>query len=299
MGLAHRLCIDVFREMNVIQEGHSFRVRVSSYEVYDESLRDLLSSNKSASSSSDRLTDMSCMDVTGVSHFESILEEAYMRRRHPVDAGRLSSRKPNPHAHSILSVQVEVTDTASLEQRFGRITVLQPASSDVSQRGVSGLDASRQVVRVRQSLTALGDIMMSVATRQSFIPYRNSFLTNILRDSMDAKSRILLVVCVKPGMQDYSSALKTLQFGSKIRACRLKAQLPVHTQQLESSFTGESGRSSSRGRRTPTSAASPSSFSGRSNGASTPRDLRNSVRRLEAETRQPEVVRVRVTPGRR
>lgn len=47
-----------------------------------------------------------------------------------------------------------------------------------------GVEASREILRVRKSLLSLQDVLLAVVNRHSHIPHRNAFLTNVLRDSL-------------------------------------------------------------------------------------------------------------------
>ena len=56
-GLVDRLSLTVFREMSTLKD-HTFRVRLSAFEVYDEQLRDLLSLPNLQTSATTSLTGM-------------------------------------------------------------------------------------------------------------------------------------------------------------------------------------------------------------------------------------------------
>lgn len=89
---------------------------------------------------------------------------------------------------SVYRIQVEVTNAESLQQKFGRLTVVDLAAADSGLRGTSGVDVSREVLRVRKSLLSLQEVLLAITNKNSHIPHRNSFLTTTLRDALGTLS---------------------------------------------------------------------------------------------------------------
>ena len=52
-------------------------------------------------------------------------------------------------------------------------------------------------------------------TRNSFIPYRNSVLTNMLRDSLGGNCRSCFVMAISPEMQHFEESVATCRFGQR------------------------------------------------------------------------------------
>lgn len=58
----------------------------------------------------------------------------------------------------------------------------------------------------------------------TFIPYRNSPLTKILRSSLGGNSRTAIILCVNPCLSQFEQTLSTLRFGLNAK----KIQNKVH-----------------------------------------------------------------------
>lgn len=66
--------------------------------------------------------------------------------------------------------------------------------------GKSGAEGSRlrEAQHINKSLSALGDVIAALRSRQGHVPFRNSKLTYLLQDSLSGDSKTLMVVQVRP-----------------------------------------------------------------------------------------------------
>lgn len=65
--------------------------------------------------------------------------------------------------------------------------------------GKSGAEGSRlrEAQHINKSLSALGDVIAALRSRQGHVPFRNSKLTYLLQDSLSGDSKTLMVVQVR------------------------------------------------------------------------------------------------------
>lgn len=77
------------------------------------------------------------------------------------------------HTHSLVSLLVECTDVATGVSTAGKITFMDLAGSErVVSAGAAG-EALRESQSIDQSLSALGDVIAALTSRQKHVPYRN------------------------------------------------------------------------------------------------------------------------------
>ena len=59
------------------------------------------------------------------------------------------------------------------------------------------------------------------------MPYRNSKLTRVLKDSLDEASNVALIICISPSVESYKETLSTLQFADRAKRAVLDGRHPI------------------------------------------------------------------------
>ncbi|GAB2211497.1 hypothetical protein Drorol1_Dr00024812 [Drosera rotundifolia] len=90
------------------------------------------------------------------------------------------------------------------------------------------LDEGRSI---NLSLSALGDVIAALRTRRSHVPYRNSKLTQILRDSFGDGSKVLMLVHASPCDQDIGETICSFSFAKRARAIESNQELSKEMKQ--------------------------------------------------------------------
>ncbi len=72
---------------------------------------------------------------------------------------------------------------------------------------------------INKSLSALGNVISSLVGKNSHVPYRESKLTHLLKDSLGGDSKTLMFCNCNP--LNYWETLSSLQFASRVRAVEL------------------------------------------------------------------------------
>ncbi|KAE9462345.1 hypothetical protein C3L33_05729, partial [Rhododendron williamsianum] len=74
---------------------------------------------------------------------------------------------------------------------------------------------------INLSLSALGDVINALHRKNSHIPYRNSKLTQVLKDSLGEDSKTLMLVHVSPKEEDLCETMCSLNFATRARSIHL------------------------------------------------------------------------------
>lgn len=73
---------------------------------------------------------------------------------------------------------------------------------------------------INKSLLALGNcinILSDKAKVGSFVPYRDSKLTRLLKDSLGGNTKTIMIACVSPCYTAYEETVNTLKYASRAR----------------------------------------------------------------------------------
>ncbi|XP_058398423.1 kinesin-like protein KIF7 isoform X7 [Diceros bicornis minor] len=213
-------------------------VHVSYLEVYKEEFRDLLEVGTASRDiqlrEDDRGNVVLCgvkeVDVEGLDEVLSLLEMGNAARHtgathlnhvssrsHTVftvtleQRGRAPSRLPRPAAGQLLLSKFHFVDLAGSER--------------VLKTGSTG-ERLKESIQINSSLLALGNVISALGDPQrrgSHIPYRDSKITRILKDSLGGNAKTVMIACVSPSSSDFDETLNTLNYASRAQNIRNRA----------------------------------------------------------------------------
>ncbi|XP_074151240.1 kinesin-like protein KIF7 [Sminthopsis crassicaudata] len=234
-----------------------YTVRVSYLEVYKEEFRDLLEVGTASRDIQLREDDKGNVVLCGVKEVEvegldevlSLLEVGNAARHTgATHINRLSSR-----SHTIFTVTMEQRRGAG---RLPRLPSVGPVSSQllsskfhfvdlagserVLKTGSTG-ERLKESIQINSSLLALGNVISALGDphrKGSHIPYRDSKITRILKDSLGGNAKTVMIACISPSSSDFDETLNTLNYASRAQNIRNCARVncrrePEHVEELQ------------------------------------------------------------------
>jgi len=115
-------------------------------------------------------------------------------------------------------------------------------ASQTKNRGLLFVEGSN----INKSLLALGNCINSLAssTPKSHIPYRNSKLTRLLKDSLGGNCKTVMIANVSPSILSYEDTHKTLEYANRAKAIKTKVSrtyvdIDTHVTQVVSVLRAE------------------------------------------------------------
>lgn len=203
-------------------------VKCSFIEVYNENLRDLLAPEGRDFPLDLREDPGKGICVCGVfeTEAESMDEVMELLRRgnahrttEPTAMNVTSSR-----SHAVLQITVEQKDPVSQEVMLGKLSMIDLAGSErasqTDNRGVRLLEGAN----INRSLLALGNCINALASGCSFVPYRDSKLTRLLKDSLGGSCRTVMMANISPNHVTYEDTLNTLKYANRAKNIRITAR---------------------------------------------------------------------------
>lgn len=111
------------------------------------------------------------------------------------------------------------TDSEGKVHRSKLCLVDLAGSQKVSKTRATG-DTLEQAKKINLSLSCLGNVIHSLTTGSDHIPYRDSKLTRILKNSLSGKYRTSIITTCSLSKQDRAQTISTMKFA--IRAKKIK-----------------------------------------------------------------------------
>ncbi|XWS64476.1 hypothetical protein CRYUN_Cryun05aG0007200 [Craigia yunnanensis] len=221
LGVNYRALSDLFLLSNQRKETISYDISVQMLEIYNEQVRDLLSTNEIRNSSQNGINvpDASLVHVS--STFDVINLMNLGQKNRAVSATAMNDR--SSRSHSCLTVHVQGKDLTSGNILRGSMHLVDLAGSErVDKSEVTG-DRLKEAQHINKSLSALGDVISSLASKNSHVPYRNSKLTQLLQDSLGGQAKTLMFVHIAPEYEALGETISTLKFAERVATVELGA----------------------------------------------------------------------------
>ncbi|NXW56610.1 KI18A protein, partial [Eurystomus gularis] len=226
-------CIDQIKEDKICD------IAVSYLEVYNEQIRDLLVNSGPLAVREDAQKGVVVQGLT--LHQPKSAEEILQmldygnknRTQHPTDVNASSSR-----SHAVFQIYLRQQDkTASINQnvRVAKMSLIDLAGSERASATNAKGARFREGTNINRSLLALGNVINALAdpkSKKQHIPYRNSKLTRLLKDSLGGNCRTIMIAAVSPSSMFYDDTYNTLKYAN--RAKDIKSSLKSNVVSLDS-----------------------------------------------------------------
>lgn len=225
-GLNVSVLRELFRLKDARRADVETRLTIMVTEIYNEMIKDLLGGKSTLKKSldvkinSDGSTTVPGLTETAVDTVEEVLkcmEQAQANRTTmQTDMNDESSR-----SHSIVQVKTVCIHKKDKKEFVGKINLIDLAGSEnTNKSGVTG-QGMKEAQNINKSLSALGDVISSLISKSGHIPYRNSKLTMMLKDSLGGDSKTLMIVQSSPAQTNVTETLSSLNFASRARNVEL------------------------------------------------------------------------------
>ncbi|XP_014508699.1 kinesin-like protein KIN-14J isoform X2 [Vigna radiata var. radiata] len=227
-GVNYRALHDLFHISQTRRSSIVYEVGVQMVEIYNEQVRDLLSSNgpqkrlgiwNTTQPNGLAVPDASMHSVNSMADVLELMNTGLMNRA--TSATALNER--SSRSHSVLSVHVRGTDLKTNTLLRGCLHLVDLAGSERVDRSEATGDRLKEAQHINKSLSALGDVIFALSQKSSHVPYRNSKLTQLLQSSLGGQAKTLMFVQLNPDVASYSETVSTLKFAERVSGVELGA----------------------------------------------------------------------------
>ena len=229
-GLIPRAVTKLFEAKREIERSGQELVNISVeiLEIYNEEVRDLINYKagqliKLKLSSNEAVGNVK-VNAQDEREFEDILKQAQERRC--VKATKVNAESSRSHLLFTVHFNGSSTDDASTSGRSGCLHIIDLAGSERLDKSGSHEALQTEAKKINTSLSALALVIEKLQAKKKsdseHIPYRDSALTYLLRNSLGGDSKTLAIVCCSPHQADFNESLSSLRFAEKCSKVELK-----------------------------------------------------------------------------
>jgi len=235
-GIMPRSVIDLFKMLNK-RKNKEFRLSVSYVEIYNEEIRDLLGNREELKLHEDPtkgviIQGVKEIFVDNVDNFFDILYKGNQKRT----VGKTNANETSSRSHALLKINIENKDKEgpnSSNINCGRFILVDLAGSEKNNSSINpnnnnnnsnnnNLNTKNNLrqqegAKINQSLLYLGICINALASKSKFIPWRNSKLTHILKDSIGGNAKIVMISTISPSLFCTEETLNTLNYSNRAK----------------------------------------------------------------------------------
>nr|XP_045739640.1 kinesin-like protein KIF24 [Mirounga angustirostris] len=214
-GLYALAAKDIFRQLEISQTRRHLFVWISFYEIYCGQLYDLLNRRKRLFARED---SKHVVQIVGLQELQvdsvELLLEVILKGSKERSTGATGVNADSSRSHAI--IQIQIKDSA--KRTFGRISFIDLAGSE---RAADARDSDRQTkmegAEINQSLLALKECIRALDQEHTHTPFRQSKLTQVLRDSFIGDAKTCMIANISPSHVATEHTLNTLRYADRVK----------------------------------------------------------------------------------
>ncbi|XP_029082984.1 kinesin-like protein KIF14 [Monodon monoceros] len=235
-GIIPRFCEGLFAEIARKQTQEvSYHLEMSFFEVYNEKIHDLLVCKgengqrkqtlrvREHPASGPYVEGLSTNVVSSYSDIQIWLELGNKRKATAATGmNDKSSRSHSVFTLVMTQTKTEFVEGEELDHRIrSRINLVDLAGSERCSETQTSGERLKEGVSINKSLLTLGKVISALSEQASgkrtFIPYRESVLTWLLKESLSGNSKTSMIATVSPAASSVEETLSTLRYATQAR----------------------------------------------------------------------------------
>ncbi|WCJ32578.1 Kinesin-like protein KIN-7H [Euphorbia peplus] len=233
-GITEYTVADIYDYLDKHKE-REFVLKFSAMEIYNESVRDLLSTDTTPLRLLDdpekgtvveRLTEETLRDWN---HFKELLLECEAQRQ----IGETSMNEASSRSHQILRLTIDSSAREFLgndksSTLTATVNFVDLAGSERASQSMSAGMRLKEGCHINRSLLTLGTVIRKLSKgRNGHVPFRDSKLTRILQSSLGGNAKTAIICTISPARSHVENSRNTLLFASCAKEVTTNARVNV------------------------------------------------------------------------
>ncbi|KAL1313921.1 hypothetical protein HN51_040690 [Arachis hypogaea] len=171
--------------------------------------------------------------VTSASEIFTLLERGSAKRR----TAETLLNKQSSRSHSLFSITIHIKEATPEGEELikcGKLNLVDLAGSENISRSGAREGRAREAGEINKSLLTLGRVINALVEHLGHVPYRDSKLTRLLRDSLGGRTKTCIIATVSPAVHCLEETLSTLDYAH--RAKHIKNKPEVNQKMMKSTL---------------------------------------------------------------
>ncbi|KAK8553977.1 hypothetical protein V6N13_072899 [Hibiscus sabdariffa] len=171
--------------------------------------------------------------VTSASEIFTLLERGSAKRR----TAETLLNKQSSRSHSLFTITIHIKEATPEGEELikcGKLNLVDLAGSENISRSGAREGRAREAGEINKSLLTLGRVITALVEHLGHIPYRDSKLTRLLRDSLGGRTKTCIIATVSPAVHCLEETLSTLDYAH--RAKNIKNKPEVNQKMMKSTL---------------------------------------------------------------
>lgn len=211
--------------------GWKYTVTCSFMEIYNENIKDLLNPNsnlsydlKMSESNPDDVvvSNLIVKVITNEMELQKLLGQAQRNR----STASTVMNERSSRSHSITQLKIVGYNEARKLECLGTLNLIDLAGSE-KYRIENGSHRNTETCNINKSLSTLSRVVLNLAEKAEFIPFRDSKLTHLLMPSLKGNSKTLMMVNISPFEDCQAETIGSLRFASRVATVKLSVRKQV------------------------------------------------------------------------
>ncbi|KAH6797736.1 P-loop containing nucleoside triphosphate hydrolases superfamily protein [Perilla frutescens var. hirtella] len=215
-------------------EKADYSMKATFLELYNEEITDLLASDDQPKRPLVLMEDgkgavfvrgLEEEIVCSVDEIYAVLDKGSSRKH---TAETLLNKQSN-RSHSIFTITIQIKEPNSSDGseliRCGKLNLVDLAGSENILRSGAREVRAREAGEINKSLLTLGRVINALADSSTHVPYRDSKLTRLLRDSLGGKTKTCIIATISPSILSQEETLSTLDYAFRAKCIKNRPEV--------------------------------------------------------------------------
>jgi hypothetical protein len=123
--------------------------------------------------------------------------------------------KVSSRSHCVFTITLEKVNKVHGKVYHSKFSLVDLAGSEKQSTTGNEGKALKESIEINKSLFTLRQVIVAISANEKHVPYRDSKLTSILKQSIGGNSLCVMIACISTSLNHFEESLSTLSYASK------------------------------------------------------------------------------------